>query len=76
MSIKQFKSKVNSDRTIRLPDELDIDEGTEVNVILTASKEEISSSEIAGLIETSNSFDFLERSEEDIYSEDDVKVEY
>jgi hypothetical protein len=76
MSIKQFKSKVDSDRSIRLPDELDIDEGTEVNVILTETKEEVSSSEIARLLESSSSFDFLKREEEDIYSEDDVKVEH
>ncbi len=42
MSIKQFKSKVNSDGTIRLPEGLDIDEGTEVNVILMETEEEIS----------------------------------
>lgn len=76
MSIKQFKSKVGSDRSIRLPDELDIDEGTEVNVILTETEEEISSSEIARVLEASNSFDFLEREEEDIYFEEDIKVEY
>lgn len=71
MSIKQFKSKVNSGRSIRFPEELDIDEGTEVNVILIKTEEEISSSEIARLLEASNSFDFLERAEEDIYSEAD-----
>ncbi|MFB6214899.1 MAG: hypothetical protein ABEI54_03425 [Candidatus Bipolaricaulia bacterium] len=71
MSIKQFKSKVNSDGTICLPEELDIGEGTEVNVILMEAEEEISSSEIARLLKASNAFDFLEGAEEDIYSKAD-----
>ena len=40
MSIKQFKSKVNSDGTICLPEELGIGEGTEVNVILMETEED------------------------------------
>jgi hypothetical protein len=76
MVLKQFKSKVNADRTIKLPDDLDIDEGTELNVILIGDGEDISSYEIARYLESSKSFDFLKVEEEDIYSEDDVKVKY
>jgi hypothetical protein len=76
MVLKQFKSIVNKDRTIKLPDDLDIDEGTELNVILIEDGEDISSYEIARYLEDSKSFDFLKAEEEDIYSEDDLKVKY
>ena len=76
MALKQFKSVVNADRTIKLPDDLDIEEGTEVNIILIEDGEDISSDEIARYLESSRSFDFLKAEEEDISSEDDVKVKY
>lgn len=76
MALKQFKSVVSADRTIKLPDDLDIEEGAEVNVILIEDGEDISSYEIARYLESSKSFDFLKAEEEDIYSEDDVKVKY
>lgn len=76
MNIKQFRSKVDHDGTIKVPEELDIDEGSEVNVILTEGEEGVSSSDIAKLIESGRSFDFLDSEKEDLYSEDDLKVEY
>lgn len=76
MVLKQFKSKVDAGKTIKLPDDLDIRESTEVNVILIEDGEDISSYEIARYLEDSKSFDFLKAEEEDIYSEDDVKVKY
>lgn len=76
MEVRQFKTKVNQDRTIKLPEGLNIDEGSEVKVILTKGEEDVSSSDIARLLEASNSFDFLESEDEDIYSQDDLKVKY
>jgi len=76
MALKQFKSVVNANRTIKLPDDLDIKKGAEVNVILIENGEDISSYEIARYLEGSKSFGFLKAEEEDIYSEDDVKVKY
>ena len=76
MALKQFKSVVNANRTIKLPDDLDIEKGAEVTVILIENGEDISSYEIARYLESSKSFGFLKAEEEDIYSEDDVKVKY
>lgn len=76
MAFKQFKSVVNANKTIKLPDDLDIAKGAEVNVILIEDEEDISSYEIARYLERSKSFDFLKAVEEDIYSKDDVKVNH
>lgn len=73
---KRFKSVVNANRTIKLPDDLDMEKGSEVSVILVKDGEHISSYEIARYLENSESFAFLKVEEEDIYSEDDVKVKY
>jgi len=76
MAVKHFKSVVNASRTITVPDDLDIETGAEVNVILIENGEDISSYETARCLENSKSFDFLKAEEEDIYTKDDVKVKY
>jgi len=74
MGAKYFKAKIESGKTIKLPEDLDLEEGTEVSVILTESEKDISSTDIARLIEASDSFEFLKAEGEDIYSEDDSLI--
>jgi hypothetical protein len=76
MVLKRFKSVVNANRTIKLPDDLDVKKGTGVSVILVENGEDMSSYEIARCLEDNKSFGFLKVEEEDIYFEDDMKVKY
>ena len=64
-------------KKVKLLEKVDINEPQEVIItFLGTSKDESLYQEIYKVAETSGSFDFLNAPEEDIYSDDDLKVKY
>ena len=64
-------------KKIKLLEKINIMEPQEVIVtFLGTDKDELLHQEIYKIAETSGSFDFLNATEEDIYSDNDLKVKY
>lgn len=63
-------------KTIKLLEKVDIKQKQEVIITFLGRRDEAVHHEIYQIAETGGAFDFLNASEEDIYTDDDLKVKY